>query len=67
MAHIEGETSNTLFEILADWNEQLNHCYHYENSFDDDSDELDEESDKFEDEEPEHTPVCKPGMGRRGP
>lgn len=65
MAHIEGETSNRLFEILAEWHFQLNHCYSYESSLDDDSDELGDESDDFEDEEPKHTPVCKPGMGRR--
>jgi len=67
MAHLEGETSNTLFEVLADWNDQLNHCYYYENSLGDEPDEFDEESDDFEEGEPEYTPICKPRMGRRGP
>lgn len=25
MAHLDGDTSNELFEVLADWNTQLEH------------------------------------------
>ena len=31
MVHLSGETSNQLFEVLADWNAQLTSCSLYEN------------------------------------
>lgn len=30
MVHLSGETSNQLFEVLADWNAQLTSCSLYE-------------------------------------
>ena len=35
MVRLQGESSNSLFDELADWNEQLSHCDYYK-----DSDEL---------------------------
>ena len=31
LVHLSGETSNQLFEVLADWNAQLTSCSLYEN------------------------------------
>jgi len=31
MAHLTGETSNQLFEVLSDWNAQLSSCSLYDN------------------------------------
>jgi len=31
MAHLSGETSNQLFEVLSDWNAQLSTCSLYNN------------------------------------
>jgi len=31
MAHLSGETSNQLFEVLSDWNAQLSSCSLYDN------------------------------------
>jgi len=31
VARLQGETSNRLFEILSDWNEQLSSCDLYKN------------------------------------
>ena len=32
MVQLSGETSNQLFEVLSDWNEQLNACEYYQNT-----------------------------------
>ncbi len=32
MARLQGESSNSLFDELADWNEQLSHCDYYKDT-----------------------------------
>ncbi|GEM_PF-2093319 len=32
MVHLDEQSSNTLFEVLEDWNVQLSHCKYYQNS-----------------------------------
>ncbi len=39
LVRLQGESSNSLFEELADWNGQLRHCDYYK-----DSDELPDDS-----------------------
>lgn len=59
MVRLEGETSNALFETLADWDEQLKHCF--DDDFPDDP-ELDDGDDRDDLDAP--APRSASGRGR---